>query len=612
MRLSGGKADPVTRGFLCERTRRFLSRQYGEDRFTRPMLRRGGRLTPVSWEEALDTAAAVLATARRDHGPASILHYRSGGSLGMLKHVADLLFARFGPVTVKRGDICSGAGEAAQELDFGVCDSHDLFDLLNSRLILLWGKNPHVSSVHLLPVLKEAKRRGAVLIGIDPVRTRAASLCDRFLCPRPGTDYAIAMAVARHLFEEGAVDPKAERYCDNLDAFRALAFERSFEARAEEADLRPEELRGLAEAFATTEPAAILVGWGMGRRKNGARTIRALDALGAVSGNLGVSGGGVSYYFGRRAAYDTDFGESLPPPPRTLAEARLGPEILAAENPSIQVAWITAGNPVSMLPESDTVRAALDRVPFTVVVDTHPTDTTEVADLVLPTLTLLEDDDLLGAYGNHWLRVSRPAVAPPSGPRHELKIWQALATRLDVDLEGTIDTWKRRAMGRLEGAGVTLERLKAGPVKNPFAKPILFEDRRFATRTGKVQLLDRPADPPPATNEDYPMTLLAVSTSRAQCSQWAGPLPEGPPEAWVHPSRGLDLSDGDVAWLESEVGRIRVVLRFDPNARIDVVRMEKGGMLRDGRCANRLVRAEETDLGGGAAYYDQPVRIRSG
>ena len=74
-----------------------------------------------------------------------------------MKHVIDYFFETFGPVTIKSGDICSGAGDAAQLEDFGEEDSHDLFDLLNSRTIVLWGKNPFVSNLHLLPVLREAK-----------------------------------------------------------------------------------------------------------------------------------------------------------------------------------------------------------------------------------------------------------------------------------------------------------------------------------------------------------------------------------------------------------------------------------------------------------------------
>jgi anaerobic selenocysteine-containing dehydrogenase len=611
VRLLGDKTDPVTRGFLCERTSKFTYRQYAPDRFTSPMRRTGDRLAPIGWDEALDLAAEKLLEARRRLGPASVLNYRSGGSLGILKHVVDLVFARFGPVTTKRGDICSGAGDAAQEVDFGINESHDLFDLVHSQLIVLWGKNPHTSNVHLLPVLEEARAKGAILIGIDPVRTRAARMCDRFLMPRPGTDFEIAMAIASVLFEQGAVDPEASRYCDHLDAFRSLAFERSLEERAAIADVPPADLYGVAELFASTKPASIQVGWGMGRRRNGSMTIRAVDALGAVSGNMGVRGGGVSYYFGRRRAFDTDFGFEVPKPPRTFAEALLGKEILDAKDPPIEVAWVTAGNPVTMLPESDTVRRALESIPFLVVVDTHPTDTTDVADLVLPTLTLLEDSDLLGAYGNHWLRVSRSAIAPPPGPRHEIEILMDLAKRIGVDLAGSVDEWKQRAMARLEASGVTLDRLARGAVRNPFAKPILFEGRTFPTPSTKVRLIDRPASPPPPVDAEYPLTLLPISTPKAQSSQASGPVPKGAPDVFLHPDAAPGFSDGDSAILVSRIAELRVVLRFDAASRKDVARMDKGGMLRDGRCANRLIRAVETDFGGGAAYYDEPVRIRS-
>src|SRR5262245_6357140 len=154
-RLRGDPDHPVTRGFLCYRTSHFLETQYSPERLTTPLVRRGGALVPIDWDEALDLAAERLTTITRESGPAAIFHYRSGGSLGLLKLLSDYFFARFGPVTVKRGDICSGAGDAAQTLDFGEEDSHDLFDLLNSRNIILWGKNVFVSSPHTIPVLKQ-------------------------------------------------------------------------------------------------------------------------------------------------------------------------------------------------------------------------------------------------------------------------------------------------------------------------------------------------------------------------------------------------------------------------------------------------------------------------
>jgi len=158
VRLGGDPSHPVTQGFLCWRTNNFLPLQYSPERLTTPLLR--GKA--VSWDEALDFAARELLRIRAESGPAAIFHYRSGGSLGALKHLSDYFFEKLGPVTTKRGDICSGAGDEAQMLDFGEEDSHDVFDLRNSRNIILWGKNPVVSSPHLVPVMNGGACREAL------------------------------------------------------------------------------------------------------------------------------------------------------------------------------------------------------------------------------------------------------------------------------------------------------------------------------------------------------------------------------------------------------------------------------------------------------------------
>lgn len=600
-RLRGAKTDPVTQGFLCERTARFLDRQYSADRLSQPLLRKHGQLVPVSWAEALDTAASKLIEARDHYGPETIFHYKSGGAMGILKSLSNYLFEQFGPVAVKRGDICSGAGEAAQEADFGYCDSSDIFDLYHSRLIVIWGKNVHTSNAHLVPILMEAKKRGAILVGLDPVRSRIANQCELFLQPRPGEDYAVAMALARYLWEHDGIDPEAGDYCNHLEEFRELAFEKSFQEWARQADLEVEALTQLAELYHRHRPSTILIGWGMGRRRNGAATVRALDGLAAISGNLGVPGASASFYFARTSAFDTSFVKGLEVAPRSFAEARLGPELLAAD-PPVRVAWVTAGNPAAMLPQAGTVKEALEKIDFLVVVDTHPTDTTDCADLVLPTLTLLEDDDILGAYGNHYLRTSRPVLQPPGEARHELWIWQQLAQRLGLGelLEGTPEEWKNRVLR----SQVKLDDMKCGPVLNPYAEKVLFSGRKFPTPSGKVELMTAAARGGPQLEDDYPYTLLAVSTPKAQSSQWSvdpGPVPTVEVASWDGPEEAL---------LESRLGSIRVRVVERPDLRPDVVLMAKGGTHRQGWCANRLIRAEETDEGGGAAYYDEPVRLR--
>ncbi|MGH7150982.1 MAG: molybdopterin-containing oxidoreductase family protein [Planctomycetota bacterium] len=610
LRIAGDPRHPVTRGFLCERTNRFLERQYDPDRITSPLLRKDGGFVPIGWDEALDLAADRLLALREASGPASIFHYRSGGSLGLLKHLSDYFFERFGPVTTKRGDICSGAGDAAQETDFGLEDSNDLFDLRNSRTIVLWGKNVFASSVHTLPVLREAKARGARLLFVDPVWNRTATLCDRILRPRPGGDFALAMGTSRVLLEEGRTDPAAPEYCDHFEEFRALASSRSVEEWAGRADLATQELVDFTRDYAEG-PSAILVGWGMQRRANGSGTIRALDALGAISGNLGVPGGGVSFYFKRRGAFDTSFIRGLRAAPRSVCEPLFGPEVIAAQDPPIRMVWVTAGNPVAMLPESETVVRALETREFVVVVDAFLTDTARCAHLVLPTTTMLEDDDLLGAYGHHYLASVRPVVPPPPGVRTDLEILQGLASRVGLAeaMEGSARDWKRRFLRRAEGEGATLERIEDGFVRNPFVTKVLFEGRRFPTPSGRVNLIHHapPEVDPPAP--DYPLFLTSISTAKTQASQTTARFQEGPAEATLHPKAAPGLRDGELARLETRGGSMTVRVLFDPRQRRDLVLVPKGGWRSAGRCANTLIRARTTDAGEGAAYYDEHARL---
>ncbi|HMI87997.1 MAG TPA: molybdopterin-dependent oxidoreductase [Polyangiaceae bacterium] len=612
--LAGDPEHPVTRGFLCYRTSHFLPTQYSPDRLLSPMLRQpNGEFAPIGWDEALDLCAARLRQIRDESGAAAIFHYRSGGSLGLLKHLTDYFFEKFGPVTVKRGDICSGAGDAAQLADFGDEDAHDLFDLLAAKSILLWGKNVYVSSPHTLPVLREAKKRGTRLMLIDPVHHQTASLCNDFVQPRPAGDFALAMGVARLLFERGFVDPQAATFCDHLDEFRALAMSRRVEDWCADADVTVAEALEVATCFGPGKPCAILVGWGMGRRKAGGAVVRALDALSAISGNIGISGGGVSYYYKRRGAFHLGFIRGKAAAPRTLCEPLFGQEVLAAKDPPVRAVWITAGNPVAMLPDSMKVAEALRTREFVVVVDTFLTDTARLAHLVLPTTTLLEEDDLLGAYGHHYLATARPVVAPPPGVKSDLAIAQALAQRLGLaeEMAGTPQEWKERMVApRLARHGITVESLDAGAIKNPLATKVLFEDRKFKTESGRMNLM---TSPPPAealagARVDYPLWLMSLSTPDSQSSQWTR-MPEGPLVATVHPDGAAGIEDGGLARLESPIGALEVRVVYDAKQRRDVVIVPKGGHLRDGRCPNVLVRAATTDIGEGGALYDERVRL---
>lgn len=609
-KIAGDPDHPITKGFLCHRTSRFLERQYSPDRLTTPLVRNGDTFEPASWNFVVKRIAESMIHFRAESGPASIMHYRCGGSMGMMKLVTDYFFERFGPVTIKTGDVCTGAGDAAQQLDFGTVDSHDIFDLLNSKTIILWGKNPYASQVHLLPVLRDAKKNGTRLILIDPVHHQTAQLCDQFIQPRPGGDAALAMGIACSLFETGKAEPSAASYCDNFNEFKSLACSKTIEQWASQADASADAIISLADAY-SDGPSAIIAGWGMQRRANGAATVRAIDALAAVSGNLGIAGGGVSYCFARKGAFDYSFlkGESVAP--RTIPEPLLGPGILAAVDPPIRMVWVTAANPVVMLPESETVKRALETRELTVVVDSFLTDTAQCADIVLPTTTMLEDDDLLGAYGHHWLAEMKPVVAPPEQVKTDYEIAQALAPLVELgdEFSDDVEAWKRRMLKPSDDCGASLDDIRRGPVRSPAGPSVMFADRKFSTDTGRANLTKTVDTTPASATADRPLLLTSLATAAVQGSQWLNGAQDDHLPATVHPDSASGFNADDIVGLESEHGQLIVRLKLDSNQRRDIVLVPKGGWLNKGRCANALIKAQTTDAGDCAVYYDTPVRI---
>lgn len=296
--------------------------------------------------------------------------------------------------------------------------------------------------------MRELRKRGVPIALISPSPTAEPPSRTSTCSLGPGGDLALALALGRLAFERGQVHPDAGSFRDGLDGYRALVFSKSLAAWAFEAGVTEPEVLALHALYTRASPAAILVGWGMQRRTNGSAIVRALDALGTVTGNVGVSGGGVSYYFKRRGSFDLSSLLDGDSSPRTVCEPRFGQDILDARDPEIRAVWITAGNPVTMLPASLVSAEALKTREFVVVADGFMTDTARLATVVLPTATLLEDDDVAGSYGHHWIGEVRPIVAPPPEVKTDHEILQALAPRLGLGdrYAAPARVWKQRLL----------------------------------------------------------------------------------------------------------------------------------------------------------------------
>jgi anaerobic selenocysteine-containing dehydrogenase len=137
-------------------------------------LQQGGSWERATWDQGLALLAEKIRHYRDEIDPFSIMHYQRTGSCGATKLLSRRFWNLLGGVIVSSGSLCSGAARAGQALDFGTRLGHDPMDVVNARLVLLWGRNPLATNLHLVPPLKE-ETRGAQLIIIDPVRAKATS-----------------------------------------------------------------------------------------------------------------------------------------------------------------------------------------------------------------------------------------------------------------------------------------------------------------------------------------------------------------------------------------------------------------------------------------------------
>ncbi|HSK81241.1 MAG TPA: molybdopterin-dependent oxidoreductase, partial [Thermoanaerobaculia bacterium] len=202
VKVDGTRLNPITDGYICSKVRRLPEHLYGPDRLLYPAVRRGprgeGAFERISWDEALDLAAGKMREARERWGGESILPFFYGGSNGLLtQETTDFrLFYRLGASRLARTVCAAPTGRAATGL-YGKMPGVALPDYRHARLIVLWGVNPSASGIHLVPILQEAQRNGAVLVVVDPRRTPLAKKADLHIAPRPGGDLAVALSVIR-------------------------------------------------------------------------------------------------------------------------------------------------------------------------------------------------------------------------------------------------------------------------------------------------------------------------------------------------------------------------------------------------------------------------------
>ena len=630
--VHGDPDDPYTRGFLCPKARMQLERALSPDRPLHPLARNGDAWTRITWDEALDLLASKIQDAVGKYGGESVFYYYDSGSTGTSKHLGLRLFRRIG-ATEPLGSLCWAAGIKAQEYDFGYHLANVPEDIRNSKMIMIWGRNPAATNVHLIPLLKEAKEKGAQVVLVDPVRTPTTGLADELIQLRPATDAALALAMCHVIVEEGLADiPFVAGYTLGFGEFRKHLEKYTPKWAAGVTGVSENLIRDLARRYASLKPAAILMGYGLQRHYGGGNAVRACDALAALTGNVGIAGGGANYangYIARTLRPLSDVGPA--PRPRRVARARLS--LLGELDPPVEVMVVSCANPANQVPGASLAQAAFRNIPFKAVLDLRWTETCRLADLFLPVTSPFEDEDLYYCSWHPMVTVSERCIEPRGEALPDRVIWQKLARRLGFqeDFQRSLEEWVDLATEPVRAYGMNAQVLAGKRVRFPGVPDVAWEDGLFSTPSGKFEFYSlkaaqetgfamasyvgsaEPKEERDAKTE-FPLRLLSPRRLEHLHSQFYEKIlsPMGRPFAYVCPD-DLDaagLHDGDGAVLESPHGEMMVEVRESAEVQPGVVLVFEGGPSLDGGGVNLLTSQGETDMGHGPIFYDCFVRLR--
>ena len=617
VRIGGDPEHPITRGALCNKVNHYLrDRFYHPDRQLHPLRRVNGRWQRLAWDDALDLIAEKLTRAKERDGTLAVLYHKGNGSFAGLKIMGERFFNLYGGVTQAVGRFCGGEADYGTTQSFGACEIHDPLDLAeHTRLFLIWGRNPAVTNIHMMPVLKEARARGARAIVIDPAATKTVRYCDGHVQPRPGSDGHLAIGMAKVILAESRVDrARVAAVSDHFDDYLAIVNAMSMDEIVRRTDLPHEVIATLARDYARTRPATILQGIGLQQYTRGAQTYRLIAALGILTGNVGVPGGGVNFGNWPWAIMHKPVAlERRTAPVRTVPVSKLAEALQTTTGPGITTAFFMGTNLVNQMPDTLGTRRELAKLEFRVCVDQFLTDTAECADVFLPSTTMLEEEDFLPSYGHVWMQLMQPVIAPQGESRSDLLILQALADRLGfgADMAGSPAHWIDQVTSTFPGVSHASLKAAGGRLWPEGTPRVPWAGGKFKTPTGRFVFPATFDDDPVLPSPEFPLHLIALASDKAINSQILEERQQGTLlTARVHPSvaQARALGHGDVASLVSPRGVLRVRLECDDALRTDSVFVPKGEWAKHERGLNVLTEPRFT-AGTGTAYNQNFVRL---
>jgi len=602
--VTGDEENPDSRGFLCIRGHASREIIGNEKRVLYPLVRahRGDAFRRASWDEALERIVERMQAVGREAVGMWSGHGLFANNYGtrihshLLRRFSNLYGSQWWSPTI----ICWGLGAFGLGLT-GVLETNTKEDMgEHAALIVLWGANL-ASQPNTARHLAAAKRHGASIVTIDVRETEAAAQSDEVLLLRPGTDAALALGMMHVIASEHLCDREfVAWHTIGFDQLAAHVAQHSLAWAAETSGIAAERIASLARRYATTKPAMILLGGSsMHKGTNGWQAARAVSCLPALTGNLGIAGGGLGPRHGS-SAHGQELASIVAserrPPGRYIPNqmSRITEALLER---TVRVLLLFGTDMLSSFADAERVAEGLARTDLCVSYDLFLNDTARrFADVVLPSTSWLEEVGCKST--NTHLYLMPQILDPPGEARSTTWILKELAQRVGLsdffpweNDEGPIDAiLDHPSTGHATVAALRRE----GGIRPLRISHVAYPDHAFHTPSGKVELYSERARslglPPLPVHETLPSSPYPLAFRQGRTlTQFHGfydhgrALPtlakaDAEPFLWISPVDAADrgIEDGGAIRLYNERGEFRARAHVTSRIRDGTVWMRDG------------------------------------
>ena len=639
IKIEGDKEHPYTKGFICKKGLAHLKRLNHSKRIYKPLIKINDKWKEIEFDEAINIMVKKLSYYKSKFGSKSILYYEQYGNGTVLKSIGEKFFNFYGGVSLSKGGPCWSAGIAAQKLDFGDSRSHSLEDMLNSKNIFVWGKNP-AKTIHTMQMIKMAKEKGSKIIVIDPIETATAKLADKYIKIKANGDKALALAMAQIIIKNKLYDEKyIKLYVNGFEEYKSYILSLNIKDLSKECGVEISTIEELVKLYCQ-KYSTILLGFGMQKYKNGGMTIRLIDALGAITGQIGFSGGGVNYankvypkilntdpydsekFSSNRYYHTNEISEFIEK--CNLGNTYYKNDIFINHednkgdyelNIPIKMAIITKSNLLNQLANINNLKRALSKVEFKVCFDMFITDTVKECDLFIPVTSQLESEDLLfSSMMNPYLVYNEKILEPQEKLMDEYYFFMEVAKRLKMSNYPIVTKkeYLEKVIYPLKNinSDISLEYLK----NNYFTlhKDVAWSDKNFVNESGKFEIINCEEIKKFEANKYKDISKLRLLTNHGRDSLSSQHFmdDDGIAIAYINEkeAKRFNINNNEIIYLKSENGQIKVKINIDKSIGDNIVMMFVGWWERHGN-PNFLTNSGISDIGGQITYNETFVEI---